>query len=229
MTPTTATVYLAKYCCVRKYGVCKTRDVERQPRADPRNTDLHLPVADRCKYGDGPWSGISEASALSYTPTAGDVNRFLRLLVSVTDDGEGLPASTTSQAATAPSLVTNAAPVIEEGSALDITASPVTLHASDADGNTLTWTISRAPSHGIASVSATGLVTFSVYPSCAGMDDFTLTVTDGHSSASIILRPPAGACRFYADDLATQGQNNGTSWKGLSPIYRRRFRRRVHF
>ncbi len=161
------------------------------------------------------WSDISGANGLTYTPKEEDWGRYLRFVVRVSDDGEGLPATMDSQFITQPVEVTNTAPVITEGDVLNVAASPVQLHATDADGNPLSWSIYTyydAPSHGTVNVDNTGLVTYQLYPNCTGMDEFTVKVSDGAAFDSIVVRPPVGNCRFYVDDTAT-GANNGSTWQ----------------
>lgn len=160
---------------------------------------------------NGTFTSIPEANGLAYTPQSAEVGRYLRFVVRASDSGEGLPASMISEVYSVASLVTNTAPVIDEGSGLDVTGSPVRLHAADADGNPLTWLIGAPPSHGTATVDASGLVRYSLRPNCTGMDEFSVIVTDGAASDSIFLRPPAGTCRYYVDDTAS-GANNGIGW-----------------
>ncbi len=85
---------------------------------------------------------------------------------------------------------TNTPPVITEGASTQVTmsedGSPVafskTLHATDADGDTLTWSVSGPALHGTATASGTGdAVTLGYVPDANyfGTDMFIVQVSDG--------------------------------------------------
>jgi hypothetical protein len=84
----------------------------------------------------------------------------------------------------------NDAPVIAEGAATSVfmnrngspTAFSLTLHASDVDGDPITWSISTAASHGTATASGTGLSKVILYTPTTdyvGTDSFVVQVSDG--------------------------------------------------
>jgi hypothetical protein len=86
--------------------------------------------------------------------------------------------------------MTNAAPVITEGSfasvTLDEDGSPtpfsLTLHATDVDADILSWSVSTAALHGAATASGTGTSKVIGYTPAAdynGSDSFVVQVDDG--------------------------------------------------
>jgi len=92
---------------------------------------------------------------------------------------------------------TNTNPAITEGVStsvvMDEDASPtpfsLTLHATDADGDTLTWSVPSGASHGTGTASGTGLSTSVGYISTAdynGSDSFVVQVSDGYGGTDDI-------------------------------------------
>ncbi len=92
----------------------------------------------------------------------------------------------------------NFPPAITEGISTDVTmdedGSPtpfsLTLHATDEDGDTLTWSVQTQAGYGIATVSGTGTAKTVNYTPPAdyfGIDSFRVRVTDGHGGADSIL------------------------------------------
>ncbi len=89
----------------------------------------------------------------------------------------------------------NTAPVITEGSSVSVTMSEdgsptpfsLTLHATDAESDVLTWSVTTAASHGTADVSGTGAVkTIGYTPGMhyVGDDTFSVGVDDGHGGTA---------------------------------------------
>ncbi|HZS05030.1 MAG TPA: Ig-like domain-containing protein [Blastocatellia bacterium] len=64
------------------------------------------------------------------------------------------------------------------------TAKPITLGASDVDGDTLTWIIVNPPQHGSLSGTAPNL-TFTPAPNYNGPDSFTFKVNDGAADSNL--------------------------------------------
>src|SRR5690606_26084196 len=66
-----------------------------------------------------------------------------------------------------------------------------TLTATDPEGDTITWSVSSAASHGTATVNGTGLIpsTFTYVPTAGytGMDSFTIEASDGLLSDTIVV------------------------------------------
>lgn len=92
--------------------------------------------------------------------------------------------------------VQNSAPVISEGETYNLSAvkdggaRTVTFHASDANNNPLTWSVSAAASNGSASVTGNNteaVVSYTPASGYSGPDSFTVNVTDGAISDSIAV------------------------------------------
>lgn len=90
----------------------------------------------------------------------------------------------------------NNAPVISEGgsytinAAKNLPAQAVTLHATDADADALTWSVFQSAANGTAEVtSENGVCTVNYTPAegFSGLDSFIVQVNDGWQSASIIF------------------------------------------
>ena len=134
-----------------------------QSAADNAGTDLaELTVAD----------SLALTTALAH--------RYVRAVVTVTDtDTTG---TVTAEAASAWYAVENTVPSITETAATiaisEDASGAATLHAADADGDTLTWSVS-APAKGSASVTD-GAITYTPNADENGTDSVTVTVTDGH-------------------------------------------------
>jgi hypothetical protein len=88
----------------------------------------------------------------------------------------------------------NHSPVITEGANVPVTMSEdgaptafaLTLHATDADGDTLTWSVATPAAHGTATASGTGASQAIAYTPTAnynGTDSFAIQVSDGVGGA----------------------------------------------
>jgi parallel beta-helix repeat protein len=84
----------------------------------------------------------------------------------------------------------NDAPVITEGASTGVTMSEdgsplafsLTLHGTDVEGNTLTWSISSGASHGIATATGSGsakAISYTPNANFNGSDSFVVQVSDG--------------------------------------------------
>lgn len=92
----------------------------------------------------------------------------------------------------------NSSPLIGEGDSTSVTISKngtptpfsLTLHATDPNaGQTLTWSISSAASHGTAGASGTGtskLITYTPTSNYVGTDSFVVQVSDGNGGTDTI-------------------------------------------
>ncbi len=89
----------------------------------------------------------------------------------------------------------NTNPVITEGASVPVTMSKdgaptpfsLTLHATDADSDTLTWSIGTAASHGTATASGTGnakVIGYTPATHYTGGDTFAVGVDDGHGGTA---------------------------------------------
>jgi hypothetical protein len=134
---------------------------------------------------------IPEASGPTYAVRAADVGQYLCVRVTAADAGEGTPPSRSTSVATAWALVTNAAPAIVQGESVTQTmdedgipsawVAPA-VSATDADDDTLTWSILEGPYHGALTVNGSGEAptTFTYAPAANwnGREAFTLQVSD---------------------------------------------------
>lgn len=162
---------------------------------------------------NGGWENIPEETMDTYTPVAADAEKHLRVVVTAVDDGEGLPVSQSTSAVTNAVLVANTAPVITEGTNIVITSNSLTLHATDAENNPLSWLIYAPPVRGTAQVDEQGQVTYQPNPGCNGLDQFVVAVFDGNKMDTIqVDHQQDGDCRFYVNAAAAPG-NNGLSWE----------------
>ena len=93
----------------------------------------------------------------------------------------------------------NSAPVISQGTSISVTmsedGSPTpwsapAVSATDADGDTLSWSLASGPAHGSASVSGTGAspttLTYSPNGNFNGTDSFVIQVSDGQGGVDSI-------------------------------------------
>jgi hypothetical protein len=129
------------------------------------------------------WNGLSNNSEYEW--------------YAVVNDGTTSTTSSTSSFTTA-SGSTNHAPVITEGDATSVsmskngspTAFSLTLNATDADSDALTWNISTPALHGTASASGTGsskAITYTPTTDYTGSDSFVVQVSDGTLTDTITV------------------------------------------
>ena len=120
------------------------------------------------------------APSVTYTPTAGYVGADSFTFKA----NDGL---TDSAPATVSITVTgvNHAPVAQAQSVslLQDTAKAITLAATDADGNALTYAIVTSPTHGLLSGTAPNM-TYTPTTGYAGADSFTFRATDGLTNSA---------------------------------------------
>ena len=129
------------------------------------------------------WMSFNESTGeLTGTPSANDIATYSDIVISVTDGefSSSLPAFSIT--------VTNSPPVISGTAASTVTANggySFTPTASDADNDTLTFSVSGLP--GWASFNtATGRISGTPDDADVGVySDITITVSDGRSSASL--------------------------------------------
>ena len=138
-------------------------------------------------------SDIGGATSSTYTLALADNGKYVRVKVTATDDGEGSPATASTDAFSTYTQITNSGPVITEGASTSVTmdedgsptAFSLTLHATDADtGDTITWSISSGASNGTASVSGTPtgtsqVISYTPTANWNGSDSFVVEVSDG--------------------------------------------------
>ncbi len=92
--------------------------------------------------------------------------------------------------------VVNVPPVITEGSIVSVAMSQnssptpfaLTLHATDANFDPLTWSILTPASNGVAGIGAgTGVVSYAPTPCYNGADSFVVQVSDGNGGTDSII------------------------------------------
>ncbi|MEA4921060.1 MAG: tandem-95 repeat protein, partial [Clostridiaceae bacterium] len=131
-------------------------------------------------------------STVTYTPDP-DKNGSDSFVVTVSD-GVLTDSVTVNVTITA----VNDAPVITEGDSTSVTMSEdgnplafsLTLNATDADADTITWSISSVALHGTASVSGTGAskaITYTPVANYSGSDSFVVQISDGTVTDTIIV------------------------------------------
>ena len=137
-------------------------------------------------------NAISEAGTNEYLLTSTQSHKYVRALVSVIN--EDTTGTTETQAYTPWYLVQNTAPVITEADPAVTTdediAYSLTLHATDVDDDTLTWSISSAAQHGTVEVNtATGYITYTPSLNYRGEDTFTVQVADAFGGVDDVTIP----------------------------------------
>lgn len=110
---------------------------------------------------------------------------------------DGFPPPAVDRTASVATTFVNQSPVMSEGATVAVTmdedSTPtlfgLTLHASDADGDTLTWSVSMAAAHGAALASGSGnskAVTYVPAANYNGGDSFAITVDDGQGGKTTV-------------------------------------------
>ena len=128
----------------------------------------------------------------------------------------------------------NDTPVAQAGAytGIEDTIATGTLHATDADADTLAFTISGSALHGTVTITNAATGTFSYTPQAnySGSDSFTFMVSDGHggqatAQASISVSgvndaPTAASASFQGtEDMPLTGQVSGTDVEGSDLTY----------
>jgi hypothetical protein len=122
----------------------------------------------------------------------------------------------------------NVAPVITEGSSTNITmsedGSPIpfalTLHATDGDGDPLTWSVSSTPTFGAANVAVgpanSTVVSYTPYPNYNGTDSFVVQVSDGSLTDTITVNVTIQAVNDQSNLIFNQSYNiTYDGWRGV--------------
>jgi VCBS repeat-containing protein len=188
-------------------------------------------ISTAASHGTATASGTGTSKVISYTPTTDYVGSD-SFVVQVSD-GTATDTITVNVTINAP----NVAPVITEGASTTVTMSEdgsptafsLALHATDANtGDTLTWNISTAASHGTATASGTGASKAIGYTPTAnynGTDSFVVQVSDGSLTDTItvnvtitaVISPPGAFSKSLPANTATGVATNPTlSWAASS-------------
>ncbi len=107
---------------------------------------------------------IGGATASTYELTSAEINKHVRVQVTGTDNGEGLPATQSFTVASAYIHIVPQEPVFTEGDPQSVTMDEdsfpapfsLILNATDAQGDPISWSISTPASNGTASASGIG-------------------------------------------------------------------------
>src|SRR6185369_17597840 len=113
------------------------------------------------------------------------------------DDGGSVNNLSNTQKRYITVVAVNDPPVITEGDSTTVNMSEdgsptpfsLTLHATDVDSGTLTWSITSAASHGTATASGTGLskaIGYTPNANYNGTDSFVVQVSDGSGGTDTI-------------------------------------------
>jgi hypothetical protein len=143
-------------------------------------------------HGTAQVSGTGTSQTVSYTPAA-NYSGSDSFIVQVSDGG--LTDSITVQVTV---TAVNDAPVIQEGEQIEVVMSEdsaplpfaLTLHVSDVDSSSFTWSIPTRPLHGNVSATASGstkVIEYTPVLNYNGTDQFIVQVTDGTLSDSITV------------------------------------------
>ncbi|MCE1252215.1 MAG: Ig-like domain-containing protein [Anaerolineae bacterium] len=198
-------------------------------------------------------------SGTTYTVAVSGMNKSGTVIASIAANaahnaaGTGNAASTSTDNSVTYNLAnTNQAPVITEGDSTSVNmsedASPtpfaLTLHATDANSDSLTWNISSRPSHGTASVSSSAgtsrEISYTPSDNYNGKDSFKVRVSDGKlsdtitvnvtisavndapvilsgSSRSVSVSEDASSNSFFLFLIALDADNTTLTWSISSP------------
>lgn len=158
-------------------------------------TNLAWRISSAPSNGTASVSAKSVDATVTYTPERGYTGTD-SFVVEVTDEN-GLSDTVTINVTVEPVVVENDPPVITEGASASVTMSQngsptafsLTLNATDADGDTLTWSISSAASNGAATASGTGaskVIDYTPTTDFTGADSFVVRVGDGNGGSDTI-------------------------------------------
>ncbi len=165
----------------------KTVDEGVQLEFTASATDVDLPANILTFSLVGAPSGASidpATGAFTWTPTEAQGPGEYTFIVRVTDNGA--PVLTAEEEIAVSVSEVNTAPVASDVSVTtaEDTTAPVTLAATDVDGNALSYTIVVAPQHGTLSGAAPNL-TYTPDANYNGPDSFTFKVNDGTVDSNV--------------------------------------------
>jgi opacity protein-like surface antigen len=149
---------------------------------------------------EGSYTNISGATNKTYTVTRQCKEKFIRLEVTASDSGVGLPESQSSTKLSDWIFISNVTPVFKEKPPLivemDEDSNPrpfdLILQAIDPDDYTLTWKMTSDPSHGKTTIGEeTGLTNTIMYQPASnynGLDSFVIRISDKSGGETITVQ-----------------------------------------
>ena len=107
----------------------------------------------------------------------------------------------------------NAAPSIAAATLTtnEDTSRSLALNASDKDGDSLSYSVSIAPLHGVATVDVDGSASYTPEANYHGTDSFTVSVSDGKAQASAKINVTVSSVNDSPVFTSGQTQNLGTN------------------
>jgi len=162
-------------------------------------------------------TNINGATASTYTLTHADVEKAITVAVSYTDT-QGTAESVSSVATDAVANVNDT----PSGTAQSVTtnedtAKSITLAGTDADGDSLSYSVTTQPSKGSLSGTAPNL-TYTPNSNANGSDNFTFTVNDGtvtSSAATVTITVTAVNDTPTISDVSSLSTNEDTATSAL--------------
>lgn len=153
---------------------------------DPLSWSIKTPPT----HGTASARGTGTSQVVGYTPALNYAGSD-SFVVNVNDGNGGMDACKVNVFIQA----VNQPPAIAEGASVAVTMSPngvpvpfsLTLHATDPDGDTLTWSVTTPAAHGTASASGIGairVVSYSPMVDYVGADSFVVRVADGNGGTA---------------------------------------------
>jgi hypothetical protein len=139
-----------------------------------------------CQLEDDNWLDIIEENLETYEIENIDAQKYIRVEVTATDDGVGLPSQQSTIAFSGFHYVDNSAPVpqnigynIYEDNILTEDAPGILVNDSDPDGDVIEAEVVTYPENGEVNLSPNGSFVYTPNPNFNGVDQFEYTVNDG--------------------------------------------------
>ena len=132
------------------------------------------------------WKEGSVVKGNSATLTLNNLSKGVHIFTMTVTDDKGATASDTVRVKVKPKPVENHPPVADDKSIKtnEGAVHAVTLSGSDADGDTLTYTVVTQPAHG-SLIGTVPNLTYVPYSGFYGTDSFTYKVNDGKADSSV--------------------------------------------
>ncbi|HPS70411.1 MAG TPA: tandem-95 repeat protein, partial [Candidatus Cryosericum sp.] len=181
----------------------------------------------RSSNGGTTWSNINGVTTTgTYAVTVTDLGCLLRCAVNCKDTRMGNPPDVVAEAIAASVAVTNSSPVIQDGGSVPVTMDEdgfptpfaLTLHATDADSDTVTWSIATTASHGTAGVgSSTGVVSYAPTADWNGTDTFVVRASDAWGgTASTTVTVTVTPVVDIAPDAVTTNEDTAITFNAIT-------------